>query len=303
MNVLQEAWVVWRQETVRAFFSARFVSLAVLYFLFTLLSGLTVHGCSSLLENETQAQVSQGEGKSEEILSAGVSEGRREVVRRVFAQNDSTFAASLEWMPLPLLFLFELGIYFLPLYITLLGFDQISSEFGPRTLRFFTLRARRGAIVLGRFFSQWTLLWALIFFIVLLQAAFAKFEAPDLTAAHMAELFLRLLLKAWVMSLPYVALSTLCSTVAKTSPMALFLNIIFLFLFWLDAVWTTGLLSYSEGFTHTMADIFQHLSVWTYRGNLLHPSWQPLLSSIAAHVVFAAVFLAGAWLTFERKEV
>ena len=49
----------------------------------------------------------------------------------------------LEQLPGVIENVFKVSLFFLPLYIALMGFDQISGEVGPRSIRYLTLRARR----------------------------------------------------------------------------------------------------------------------------------------------------------------
>jgi ABC-2 type transport system permease protein len=55
---------------------------------------------------------------------------------------------------------------FLPVYIALMGFDQVSGEVGPRSIRYLTVRARRSSLLLGKFLSQATVLLGLVLIIV-----------------------------------------------------------------------------------------------------------------------------------------
>ena len=297
MNLLEETKQICLAETRHALSSGRLWSLFALYLLFSTFSGVAVHGCSRLvtrsLDTQSEALAQNGEAPAANL---SLQEGRRAFIKFFFSNDDEELAQSLENFPLPLLFLFELGLFFLPVFIALLGFDQISSETGPRTLRFLTVRVRREAIVLSRLLSQGLLVWACVGGLLLLQLLYGFFIAPEVGLFEGLLWAGRLGLKAVLFCLPYLALTSLCSTLTRSSAGSLFLNLFCLLALWLlvaldgfaDAEWTHGL---------------SYVSVWRYRTNLLHPHLLTLLGAALAHLVFAAVYVAAGLYQINTRDV
>src|SRR5258707_878339 len=64
---------------------------------------------------------------------------------------------SLAAIPIVLLVVFKLTLRFLPLFIALMGFDQLAGEVGPKSIRYLVVRAKRSSMILGKLLSQVTL--------------------------------------------------------------------------------------------------------------------------------------------------
>jgi ABC-2 type transport system permease protein len=287
--------VVATAETHRAFRSSRWWTLAALYLTFSFFSGAVVHGCSQLVTQNLDEQTEKIKNEAvddagvDQMIESGRDEARRAFIHRVFSEGDQAQTDSLVDIPLPVLLIYELGQFFLPLFIALLGFDQISSEYDSRALRFLTIRARRESVVTGRFLSQLALVLCLVTFCLMLQMLYGQwaFSEPDMK--FWLTLFFRFALGAWVFCLPYVALTTLSSTLGRTGATSLLINLLLLFFFWLLA--SSDSMS-SAGW----AQWPQFVSVWHHRIHLLHPETLPLLISISMHFLFGGLFLgAGVW--------
>ena len=49
-----------------------------------------------------------------------------------------------------LLVVFKLTLCFVPLFIALMGFDQLAGEVGPKSIRYLVVRVKRSSIILGQ---------------------------------------------------------------------------------------------------------------------------------------------------------
>lgn len=302
MHLLNETLTVATAETRRAFRSNKWWALAALYLTFSLFSGLVVHGCSNLVSRNVEQQtekLKEQAGTSEGVdalIDMQKRRARTSFVLEFFSANDATLAESLVVIPMPFLFIFELGLFFLPLFIALLGFDQLASEYDSRSLRFLTIRARRESLVLGRFLSQLFLVFTLVSFCLILQLLYVKLTSHELDLHSWWHLSFRFALKAWVYCIPYVALTTLSSSMGKTGATALFINLFLLFFFWL--------LASSDGISSAAwAQWPQYASIWHHRTHLLHPEWLPLSISVGAHILFGGLFLAGGVWRLQTRDV
>src|SRR5262249_53742615 len=139
-------------------------------------------------------------------------------------------------IPFVLLIVFKLSIIFLPLFITLMGFDQLSAEIGSRSIRYLVVRARRSSLVLGKFFTQATVLSLLMLVCVIAMVVTSLIVDPDFTIGKAAVVLLKLWLVSVVFSLAYLALTSLCSSLFKQPAVSLVLNIILLFIVWFVAL-------------------------------------------------------------------
>ena len=63
-----------------------------------------------------------------------------------FVNKDPAMMEALSRVPVLVLVVFKMTLFFLPAYIVLMGFDQVSGEVGPRSIRYVTVRARRSSV-------------------------------------------------------------------------------------------------------------------------------------------------------------
>jgi ABC-type transport system involved in multi-copper enzyme maturation permease subunit len=213
------------------------------------------------------------------------------------AQNDTAMAEALAQVPLVVLVVFKVTLFFLPAYVALMGFDQISGEVGPRSIRYLTVRARRSSLLLGKFLSQASLLLGLVLLIDLAIFLYAKVTNPDFTFWALALGLLKYWVAALVFSLAYLALTTFCSAIFRSPAVSLVFNFILLLTFWLmDTV--------GRAFEDQSAvEYLRFLSPSYYSANLLHPDVAKFGVSGAAYVVFAMIFLGGAYAVLRARDL
>ena len=196
MNGFQETVVIWSAECLRLLRTARVVALLGLYSLF---SGVVILGVAllrPLMESFAQAGLLADKGTT----------------------------------PLAVQGVFYLSLFFLPVYAALMGFDQVSGEVGPRSIRYLTVRARRTSVLLGKFLAQATLLLGLVLGSTCASASTrASPRRGSAWPRSRCSLF-KFWMASTVFTLAYLALTTLCSSLFRTPPVSLVSNLVVLML-------------------------------------------------------------------------
>ncbi len=292
---LKETVVIWSAELRRAIRSGRAVVLLGLYSMFSALVLLVV----GWLAGEVRAAVNmqlQSAG-ADANAAAKMGEEARKGILGFLTSNDTAMMEALAQVPLEVLIVFKITLFFLPAYVALMGFDQLSGEVGPRSMRYLTVRARRSSVLLGKFLSQASLLVGLVLVIDTAVFIYARIANPDFGFATLVLSLLKFWLAAIVFSLAYVALTTLCSSLFRSPAVSLVFNFSLLFIFWLmdtigRAVGEENPLRYAR-----------FLSPSYYAGNLLHPGLAEFGASGAAYAGFATVFLGAAYLILRARDL
>jgi ABC-type transport system involved in multi-copper enzyme maturation permease subunit len=282
LDGLKEITVIWGAETHRAIRSGRVVVLLGLYSLFSVLVLLIVGAIANAINAQVAARMA--ETGNSEVATAAIATEMKKGFIGVLAGNDAAMMEALSQVPLVVLVVFKVTLFFLPAYIALMGFDQISGEVGPRSIRYITVRSRRASLLMGKFLVQASLLVGLVLIIDLGIFIYAGLTNPDFTFAALTMNLLKFWLAAIVFSLAYVALTTLCSSLFRLPAVSLIFNIIMLFVFWVMDV-IGGALSEKGG------KFLRYLSPSYYSGDLLHPQLTEFGISGLAYAAFATVFL------------
>jgi ABC-2 type transport system permease protein len=287
--------VIWSAECRRTVRSARVVALLGLYSMFSLLVLLVVGGITKAMREQVDEQLAQA--GADAAAGVQVAEEMRKGFLGFLVGGDQAMMEALAQVPLVVLVVFKVTLFFLPVYIALMGFDQVSGEVGPRSIRYLTVRARRSSLLLGKFLSQATVLLGLVLIIDLAIFVYAAFTTPDFAPASLALNLLKFWLAAVVFSLAYLALTTFCSGLFRSPALSLIFNIFMLFGFWL--VNTVGSFA-SEG--NPLAYV-RYLSPSHYANNLLHPRLAEFAVSGAAYAAFAVVFLGAALFVLRARDL
>jgi ABC-2 type transport system permease protein len=291
LDGLKEIVVIWSAELRRAVRSARTVVLLGLYGLLSALMLLVV----GALTRSVREAVAQAAAGAEGAEAQAAMEQAQQGVLGFFVNNDPAMVEALSRVPLVVLVVFKMTLFFLPAYIVLMGFDQVSGEVGPRSIRYLTVRARRSSVLLGKFLTQATLLLGLVLVVDLAIFIYAKGTTPSFGAGLMALTLLRFWVAAVVYSLAYIALTTLCSSLFRSPGVSLVFNFILLFVFWMVDVIASAM--------SAPANALRYLSPSAYSTNLLHPYLGPFAVSAAAYAGFALLFLGLAHLTLRQRDL
>ncbi|RKG92029.1 ABC transporter permease [Corallococcus terminator] len=287
--------VIWAAELRRAVRSGRALVLLGLYSMFSALVLLVVGFVTRELQGQVNEKLMEAGADSE--ATARAADEMQQGVLGFLTSNDTAMMQALSQVPIVVLIVFKITLFFLPAYIALMGFDQVSGEVGPRSIRYLTVRARRSSVLLGKFLSQATLLLGLVLVIDLAIFVYARILNPDFAFGVLATNLLKFWGATIVFSLAYVALTTLCSSLFRSPAVSLVFNFILLFVFWLmDSV--------GRAVADTSPVRFvRYLSPSYYSGNLLHPQLAEFAGSGGAYAAFAAIFLVGAYGVLRARDL
>jgi len=280
MHVLRETGFVVERELRRNFRSVRGMALYVL----TLLGGL-VSTLIGAKVNETSESI-RGE-LGEELVRQGTPK-----LYLLLYRFDAVVAERLSHAPSTVVVTAWASVWLSPLLVALIGFDALSAERQYRTLRYLTVRTRRGSYFVGKWLGLW-----LTASIVLLGVQLISWLC-DLGFVHndVSEVFTwgpALYLVAIPILAAWSAAATLFGSLAKT-PMIALLSIFGAFtMLWLIGNWPTEAAGKYLAFAYPGS--FDH---W-----LLRTGAQQILTGLGASLAFTLVFVgSGAWL-FSRSEV
>ncbi|QSQ15079.1 ABC transporter permease [Myxococcus landrumensis] len=295
MDGLKETLVIWSAELRRAMRSGRAAVLLGLYSMFTALVLLVIGWIAREIRNAVNQQLANA-GADMDAPVRIAEEGRKGILGFLIGK-DTALLEALAQVPIEVLLVFKVTLFFLPAYVALMGFDQISGEVGPRSMRYLTVRARRSSVLLGKFLAQASLLLGLVLIIDLAIFTFASITNPDFGFAAMSLNLIKFWLAAIVFSLSYVALTTLCSSLFRSPAVSLVFNFILLFVFWLMD--TVGKFVSDESALRGL----RYLSPSFYASNLLHPKLTEFGVSGAAYAGFATIFLLGAYGALRARDL
>jgi ABC-type transport system involved in multi-copper enzyme maturation permease subunit len=269
--------------------NARAIVLLGMYGLFSLVVLLIVGSISRAVQGQLQGfDKGQGEGALE-----AYSQARRGLVGLLFS-TDPAFLEALQQVPLVVLIVFKVSLFFLPAYVALMGFDQISGELATRSIRYLTIRAKRSSVLFGKFMAQSILLVGMVLLVDLGVFVYAKLNHDDFALGSAAKALLRFWPAAALFSLTYLALTSLCSTLFRSPALSLVTNFLVLFSFWLlDAL---GRASSSWAW-------LRFVSPSHYATDLLHPALNQFAVSVGAYAVFAAAFLGAAYAVISWRDL
>lgn len=271
--------------------SARTIVLLGLYCLFSTLVLLIVGSVARAFQSSVNRQI--GGQADPEAIQRAFAESRRGVLG-ILVSGDAAILEALKQIPLVIVIVFKVTLLFLPVYVALIGFDQMSAELSQRSIRYLTLRARRSSIMFGKFAAQAALLVGLVLLVDLGIFLYARVTNDDFAAALAAKTLLRFWLAAIVFSVAYVSLTSLCSALFRAPALSLVVNFAALFGFWLlDAI----------GQPDTALAALRYLSPSQYSANLLHPRLGEFAISSGAYAGFGAAFLCLAYLVMRTRDL
>jgi ABC-2 type transport system permease protein len=282
-----ELLAVTRTELLRTIRNARVLVLLLLFATCTALAGLML----GLLTRGLDAQGPEAAA----AFSAGIL--------GFMVGDDGGAFQRLSELPLLVPLVFRMTLFFLPLFIALLGYDQLSAELSTGSVRYLAVRSRRGSILGGKFVAQ-----ALVMGVLLAVVLVGLFVAgAGLRSGLEPVPYAGALVRFWVggttFAFAYLALTALASAVTSSPGTSLLLNVGALFLFWLvDAVGGRAALVHSMGGPASWTEGLRWLSPSAYASGLLGSS-PALLISAAAYGAFGTAFLAVGWAVFRVRDV
>jgi ABC-2 type transport system permease protein len=287
MSPLQETYLVFAHEMKRSLRSAKTLVLLILYGLATVVSGLIFVAASRALQEQLNSRL-QGQELPPEALTQFKMGG----LSAIFGKNDAQlhYLASI---PLIVTFFALFALFVLPLVTALLGFDQVSGELQSRSIRFVSLRVRRGSLLAGKVMAQLALLVSLTAIINLGVFAFAAFYVSGFQFGA----GLLALARFWSLTLfyatAYVGLATLCSTLFRAPIFSLLVNISVLVAFVM-----IGFMSNFENLSFLAYVVPSH-----YKDGLFSPDPLAVVESVGVYSAYAAGFLGLAFFTLRARDI
>ena len=310
MEDFSEIGAIWRGETRRALRSGRVLVLLILFLLFVGLA-LTAVGWLNHLANVNFEQQMSMAGADLGQARAELTATKKKILQAVVT-DDEAMLDSLAAIPIVLLVVFKLTLRFLPLFIALMGFDQLAGEVGPKSVRYLVVRVKRNSIILGKLLSQITLFGILMSICTVMMVLVSRALNADFAAPDVALWTVKLVISSMVLSLAYLSLTALFSALVKQGGISLVLNVIALFVIWFVAL-IGGAVRFpgEEAAQGTLAMLkaesawayMRYASVWQYGDDLLHPHWGRFLPAALVHVGFGLVFLGLAQLALRRRDL
>jgi len=261
LDGLREIAVIWSAETLRAMRSARTLVLLGLYAMASLAALLFLS-----------------------ILRGG-------------SQPHTGAMPDLEQLPPVIEAVFKVNLFFLPIYVMLMGFDQISGEVGSRSIRYVTLRARLSSLLLGKFLMQASLLVGLVLVIDVGIFLYARYTHPNFTLQAMALNLVKVWLATLVFALSYVALTAFCSSLFRASGLSLVFNLCLVvgFLLMELAGW------YYQG--KSFLEYLRFLTPSYYSTDLFSPVLRDFGRSALVYASFTLLFLGGAYANLRSRDL
>jgi ABC-type transport system involved in multi-copper enzyme maturation permease subunit len=282
-----ETLSVARTELLRTLRNARVLVLLLLFGTSTALIGLVV------------GLVTRGLSAQDPEAAAAASAG----ILGFLVGGDGAAFQRLSELPLLVPVVFRITLFFVPLYVALLGYDQLSAEVATGSIRYLAVRARRGSILAGKFLAQ-----ALVMGVLLALVLVGLFVAgaglrPGIDPLAYGAAAARFWVGGAALVFCYLALTALASALTSGPGSSLLLNVGALFGFWvLDGIGGRAALMHRMGGAASWTEAIRWLSPSAYASGVLGSS-SALLTSAAAYGAFGAAFLAAAFAVFRIRDL
>ena len=287
MSPLLETMSVARTELLRTLRNARVLVLLLLFGTSTALVGLLV------------GLVTRGFSSQDPEAAAAASAG----ILGFLVGGDGAAFERLSELPLLVPVVFRITLFFVPLFIALLGYDQLSAEVSTGSIRYLAVRARRGSILAGKFLAQAVVMGVLLALVLVGLFAAGAGLRPGLDPVAYGAAAARFWVGGAALTFSYLALTTLASALTSGPGSSLLLNVGALIGFWLlDAVGGRAALLHRMGGPPSWTEALRWLSPSAYASGVLGSS-SALATSAAAYGVFGAIFLAAAFAVFRLRDL
>ena len=305
---LREIEVVAVAEAKRTLKSARIIVLFLLFAMFTGLVTLVLGLIASQVQAQTATLTEDGGEQARQMMEAA-----RSGILGLFFDWDRDFIDALKEVPLTILLVLRVVLFFLPFYVAVMAFDGVSGEIGPRSIRYLTVRSRRSSVLIGKFISNALLLTGLVGVITLAVFVFGGLSSKGEGFAFgtLATWFGRFWIAAVLYSLAWLALTTTCSALFRTPVLSLVFNFFALFFLWLvDRIGSAFVeraigpdnLPGPEETTSFLAHL-RWLTPSHWSTGLLHPHAGPFLVSVAVLAGFTLLYLGTAYAVLRARDV
>ena len=192
---------------------------------------------------------------------------------------------SLYWM---------LSLYMLPYFCIVMAADQIASDKFRGTLRYITLRTSRTTVFFGRFLGQAFVQFLLVAVTLATVVALVAWRAPDQLSNVLGSVPV-VASNLFIVLLPYIALMSLVSVVAKSAIQA----ILYAIILWIVVLIIVGVVQSSIGPIEFLG--------WLLPGSqvsmlLKSSGWQTMQLAVIP-IAQTAVLLILGWLAMQRCDL
>jgi ABC-type transport system involved in multi-copper enzyme maturation permease subunit len=282
MSVASEIGITFGRELRRNLGSGKGIAAALLY----VLGGVGVFLVGVSLNNEIARY-------GHEVTPEMRRELRRQVLSRLY--DDPNTVDHLSSAPELLLGLHTAALFFLPLVVMLIGYDQLAGDLQFRTIRFTTVRSRRETLVLGKALGLWatTSILALALHVIAWTILVVHGDSDPTTVVKFG---LHFWLCSAIYSFVYVGLTIAVSSTMKTPILALLTTCVVAFAWWLSR----HIVHLATNSAHSAYDVFTP-SYWA--PSLLSPALGTFMGAASALIAFGAVFLVAACAVIQSRDV
>lgn len=288
------------------------LTLLLLFVLFTGVVLVAVGGAVSLFTQQADKSLAEAvaNGVDPTAAKAQLLEQKRNFLG--YFTRDATYIEAVLQLPLVLLAAFKVLTWFVPFFVALMGFDQLSGEVGPKSIRYLVVRVRRTSILIGKLASQVTMLVLMLAVATLLMVGVTRYFNSDFGAGAMASWGLKLFGASLLLGLTWASLTALFSALFKTPGISLVVNIIAVLL--LALVSSVGAFfrfphEVAQGMldelarTESLAAYLRYGSVWHFSQNLIHPNIKQLGAAALMHLGWSFAFVGISNLALAKRDL
>jgi ABC-type transport system involved in multi-copper enzyme maturation permease subunit len=246
------------------------------------------------------------EGSDREKVGALSNDAFIEMKRQAIekATGDSSFAAYAATIPSSLLIFLKVAIWLSPLLIALLGFDGMASDLQHRSVRFWTVRARRWSFFAGKFIGLWVLVGLITLVLNLLAGTVAAVRGY-VTVGQLFGWGLWFWVVSFVIGGSWAAIATFISSCFKTPILALLTTFGTFFVMWIFGLigWFTRVSD--ELNTGIVKDMswYEYLYPNSYDTLMIAQQTTRVLTATGILLGFILVVMAGGSFLFQRRDI
>jgi len=297
MQTLKDTGTVFGAELKRALRGPRVLLVFLLYLAFSAIVMLAAGALARQAAGQLQAQ---GQGAS------GIESSKAALLVLLGFGQDRALIESLLQLPSVLLVVFKLGLLFLPLYVALLGFDNVSAELQSRSLRYLTVRTSRTALALGKALALGAVVLLMVTAVHLGAFGYALATVEGFSLSEALSAWPRLWGTTALMGVGMAGLTTLCSTASRSPALSLVLNVAALLGFFLASAYGSGARFMRMSAQETAVSWQERLAFLapsTWSAEVLYPDVGRALVGALALVLFAMACAGCAVVVLRARDI
>jgi ABC-2 type transport system permease protein len=305
---LKEIGAICRGEVTRGLQGGRAAVLLVLFFFFSALV-LTVVG---FLSHRFNVEIEKTISAAGDLTQANAQLLEQKKSMLAFFSNDKRLIDALAQLPLVLLVTYWLTSWFIPFFVALMGFDQLSGELAPKSIRFLVVRVERRSIVFGKLLAQAVILFFALTLSTLLMMLAGRVLNPEFTVGSMLTWSFKLMLSFFAIGLSWLTLTSMCSAFFRQPAVSLVINMILILALAFVSAFGNAFRFPGEPATGTIdalvrseswAAALRYISVWSSQRDLLHPMFRVAATAFCLQFGFALLFVGLGELSLAKKDV